>query len=116
MRFGRRQVWKGSIKELQKEVSVISRIVIHPKYRSIGLGEKLVHDTLLFAGTPCVEAVAVMAKYNPFFEKAGIQKITQSKPSKHVTNALEQLAALGFDISLLACSGAHRAEAAGNRC
>jgi len=26
---------------LQREVSVISRVIVHPKYRSIGLGEKL---------------------------------------------------------------------------
>jgi ABC-type lipoprotein export system ATPase subunit/GNAT superfamily N-acetyltransferase len=104
MCFGRRQVWKGTMQELQREVSVISRIVIHPKYRSIGLGEKLVHDTLPFAGTPCVEAVAVMAKYNPFFEKAGMQKIAESKPSKHVTEALAQLEGLGIDVSLLTCN------------
>lgn len=27
------------------------------------------------AGTPCVELIAVMAKYNPFAEKAGMRKI-----------------------------------------
>jgi ABC-type transport system involved in cytochrome c biogenesis ATPase subunit len=101
MCFGRKQVWKGDIKQLQKEVSVISRVIIHPKYRSIGLGEKLIRDTLLFAGTPCVEAVAVMAKYNPFFEKAGMQKIAESKPNKAVTNSLQQLETLGFDCMLL---------------
>jgi ABC-type ATPase with predicted acetyltransferase domain len=62
MTFGRSRVWKGNIAQLQREISLISRVIIHPKYRSIGLGEKLVHDTLPFAGTRFVEAVAVMAK------------------------------------------------------
>jgi ABC-type lipoprotein export system ATPase subunit len=101
MCFGRRQVWRGDLKQLQREVSVVSRVIVHPKYRSIGLGEKLVHDTLPLAGTPCVEAVAVMAKYNPFFEKAEMQKIAQSKPSKAVTDALAKLETLGFDNALL---------------
>ncbi|MCW3983866.1 MAG: GNAT family N-acetyltransferase [Candidatus Bathyarchaeota archaeon] len=101
MSFGRKKVWKGDIKQLQKEVSVISRVIIHPKYRSIGLGEKLVRDTLMFAGTPYVEAVAVMAKYNPFFEKAGMQKIAESKPSKPITEALQRLEKLGFDCMLM---------------
>jgi ABC-type lipoprotein export system ATPase subunit/GNAT superfamily N-acetyltransferase len=102
MCFGRRQVWKGTIKELQQDISAISRVVVHPKYRSIGLGAKLIHETLARAGTPCVEAVAVMARYNPFFEKAGMRKIAESKLSGYVVAALERFEALGFDVALLA--------------
>ncbi|MCL5877393.1 MAG: ATP-binding cassette domain-containing protein [Candidatus Bathyarchaeota archaeon] len=105
MTFGRSRVWKGNIAQLQREISLISRVIIHPKYRSIGLGEKLVHDTLPFAGTRFVEAVAVMAKYNPFFEKAGMQKIAESKPSKYTINALKQLEALGLDTAMLGSKG-----------
>jgi ABC-type ATPase with predicted acetyltransferase domain len=72
MSFGRSKVWKGSIKQLQAEMSIISRVIVHPKYRSIGLGEKIVKETLSQAETANVETVAVMAKYNPFFEKAGM--------------------------------------------
>jgi hypothetical protein len=42
-----------------------------------------------------------MAKYNPFFEKAGMQRITESKPNPHITNALAQLEKLGFNPELL---------------
>jgi ABC-type lipoprotein export system ATPase subunit/GNAT superfamily N-acetyltransferase len=105
MCFGRSRVWKGSIAELQKQISVISRVVIHPKYRSIGLGAKLVGDTLARAGTPCVEAVAVMARYNPFFERAGMCRVAESSPSVHVTGVLERLGGLGFDVALLADVG-----------
>jgi GNAT superfamily N-acetyltransferase len=69
--FARSQVWKGTLKQLMREVSAVSRVVVHPKYRGIGLGAKLVQETLPLAGTPCVEAIAVMARYNPFFEKTG---------------------------------------------
>ena len=100
--FGRSKVWRGNIQQLQSEVSVISRVVIHPKYRSIGLGAELISETLCQAGTPCVETVAVMAKYNPFFEKAGMRRIAESTLSKHVLNALSQLEQLGFDTSLMA--------------
>jgi ABC-type ATPase with predicted acetyltransferase domain len=62
-------------------MSTISRVIIHPKYRSIGLGAKLVAETLSQAGTVCVETVAVMAKYNLFFEKAGMQRIAESQPA-----------------------------------
>jgi ABC-type lipoprotein export system ATPase subunit/GNAT superfamily N-acetyltransferase len=99
--FGRSQAWKGTFEELQREVSIISRIVVHPKYRSIGLGEKLIHETLPICGTRYAEAVAVMAKYNPFFEKAGMQKISQSQPATSLTEALTHLETLGFDAALL---------------
>ncbi|MEM3788631.1 MAG: ATP-binding cassette domain-containing protein [Candidatus Bathyarchaeia archaeon] len=98
---GRNKVWKGNIKKLQKEISTITRVVIHPKYRAIGLGQKLVKETLTKAGTPYVETLAVMAKYNPFFEKAGMQKITESQPNKHLLKAIEELQKLGFNPAML---------------
>jgi ABC-type transport system involved in cytochrome c biogenesis ATPase subunit len=101
MSFGRKQVWKGNMQQLQHDISVISRVIIHPKYRSIGLGEKLVKDTLLFAGTPYVEAVAVMAKYNPFFQKAAMRKVAESIPNETIIVTLGKLEKLGFDCTLL---------------
>jgi hypothetical protein len=71
--------------------------VIHPKYRTIGLGVKLVKETLPLAGKPYVETVAVMAKYNPFFEKAGMTKIVESKPDPRIVEAVEKLKAFGFN-------------------
>jgi ABC-type ATPase with predicted acetyltransferase domain len=44
--FGRARVWKDSIRMLQGEMSTISRVVIHPKYRSSGLGAKIIAETL----------------------------------------------------------------------
>jgi hypothetical protein len=67
----------------------------------MGLGVKLVRETLAKAGTPCVEALAVMAKYNPFFEKAGMQKVAESKPSVSLLRAIGQLRELGFNPSML---------------
>jgi ABC-type transport system involved in cytochrome c biogenesis ATPase subunit/GNAT superfamily N-acetyltransferase len=94
--FGRSLVWKGTLQQLQKEVSTITRVIVHPKYRSVGLGTKIVKETLPLAGTPYVETLAVMAKYNPFFEKAGMKKIAESKPNQHLKKAIEKLEALGF--------------------
>ena len=90
-----------SIKELNEKLSIISRVVVHPKYRTIGLGSKLVRETLSLAGTPYVEMVAVMAKYNPFGEKAGMQKIAEQPPSKKALAIAQVLSELGFNIQLL---------------
>ncbi len=100
--FGRRLVLpKMGMKELNQKLSISSRVVVHPKYRTIGLGAKLVQETLAKAGTPCVELPAVMAKYNPFAEKAGMQKIAEQPPPKEALKIAEVLAHLGFSIQLL---------------
>jgi ABC-type lipoprotein export system ATPase subunit/GNAT superfamily N-acetyltransferase len=100
--FGRKLVLpKMSMKELNEKLSIISRVVVHPKYRTIGLGSKLVKETLPLAGTPYVEMPAVMAKYNPFAEKAGMQKIAEQPPPKEASAIAEVLSKLGFNIHFL---------------
>jgi GNAT superfamily N-acetyltransferase len=97
--FGRNLVLpKLSSTQLNKKLSVISRVVVHPKYRSIGLGVKLVKETLPLAPTPCVEMIAVMAKYNPFAEKAGMRRIAVNPPSKQALGVANVLSKLGFNI------------------
>jgi len=86
-----------TIKELNRDLTTIARVVVHPKYRTIGLGTKLVKETLPLVDKPYVEMIAVMAKYNPFAEKAGMKKILESKPNPAVLEAVEKLRKLGFN-------------------
>jgi len=44
---------------------------------------------------------AVMAEYNPFAEKAGMQKIAQQPPPKEALRIAETLRQLGFNTQLL---------------
>jgi hypothetical protein len=62
------------IKWLNENVRCISRVVVEPRYRGIGLAARLVRETLPLAGVPIVEALAVMGQVNPFFEKAGMTR------------------------------------------
>lgn len=100
---GRNLVLQGrhSMKELNLDLSTISRVVIHPKYRSIGLGAKLIRETLPMVGTPCIEMIAVMAKYNPFAEKAGMNRVLEQKPSEEALRIADVISSLGFDLKLL---------------
>jgi len=91
-----------SMKELNAKVARVARVVVHPKYRTIGAGVKLVHDSLHSCGKPCVEMIAVMARYNPFAEHAGMKKICESKPDRSILEAVAELEKLGFTPYLLA--------------
>jgi len=100
--FGRRLVLpRMSIQELNKQLSIINRVVIHPKYRTIGLGAKLIRETLPLVGTSYVEMIAVMAKYSPFAEKAGMRKVAEQRTVESVSAVSETLLELGFDLQLL---------------
>jgi ABC-type ATPase with predicted acetyltransferase domain len=100
--YGRRLVLpRMTMQEINQQLSTINRVVIHPKYRTIGLGAKLIQETLPQAGTPCVELIAVMAKYSPFAEKAGMQKVAEQQSTGSVSKVSKTLLELEFDLQLL---------------
>jgi hypothetical protein len=85
------------MRELNQELCSISRVVVHTKYRTIGLGSKLVEESLPRAGTHYVEMSAVMARYNPFAEKAGMKKIIEQEPPKEALAILRILRSFEFN-------------------
>ncbi|MFQ5712154.1 MAG: hypothetical protein ACE5GD_10320, partial [Candidatus Geothermarchaeales archaeon] len=97
--FGRRHVLniRGfDYKTINETLARIGRVVVHPRYRSIGLGVRLVRETLPQMNLPFIETIAVMAKYNPFFEHAGMRKICEKEPDKELTGLIKFLGELGF--------------------
>ena len=65
---------------------------------------RLARETLPLVGRPYVEAMAAMAKYNPFFAKGGMKKIMVRRPGKSIVAAVDQLQKLGFRPYLMASS------------
>ncbi|MEM9560844.1 MAG: hypothetical protein AAF995_11095 [Planctomycetota bacterium] len=57
---------------LNAEVRCISRIVVDPRYRGMGLAVRLVRHALCTATTVYTEALAAMGSVSPFFERAGM--------------------------------------------
>ena len=45
------------------------------------MGAMLVRGTTLLAGTPYVKVLAAMARYNPFFDKAGMRRVEYKSKS-----------------------------------
>jgi len=96
-----------SIEELNRDFCIIKRVILHPKYRTTGLGTRLVRDTLPMIGRRYVELTAVMAQYNPFAEHAGMRKIQETTPDPKVLLAIEKLRIMGFNPILLASEGSN---------
>jgi ABC-type ATPase with predicted acetyltransferase domain len=85
---------------INRNITRIARVIVAPKFRGIGLGVKVVKETMPLTGKKYVETLAVMARYNPFFEKAGMRRVEYQADPEYA-KALQRLEALGFNIELL---------------
>jgi len=74
----------------------ISRLVIEPRFRGLGLASRLVRETMPLVNVPIVEALAVMGWINPFFERAGM-KAYKAKPSQASVQFVEALSLIGIE-------------------
>jgi GNAT superfamily N-acetyltransferase len=85
---GRARFWNGHLR-------TISRVVLEPNWRGLGLAARLVRETLPQAGTPYVEALAAMARVHPFFAQAGMTEY-DAPPPPQSERLREALAAAGL--------------------
>jgi hypothetical protein len=69
---------------INQNIRTIARVVIEPRYRALGLAYNLVQKTMPLLNMPYIEALAVMGKVNPFFEKAGMMKFEGTEPTRSV--------------------------------
>ena len=69
---------------INKNVRCIGRVIIEPRFRSLGLASRLVRETMPKMNTPIIEAMAVMGLANPFFERAAMTAYTAKMPARCV--------------------------------
>lgn len=81
---------------LNKNVRCISRVIIEPRFRSLGLASRLVRETMPKMNVPIIEAMAVMGKVNPFLEKAGMKPYAMGQPVRYA-QFLEAFSAVGIE-------------------
>lgn len=81
---------------VNKNVRCISRVIIEPRFRGIGLASRLVRETLAETGVAIVEAIAEMGAVNPFFEKAGMKAYTGKLPAR-CARMQEALSVVGIE-------------------
>ncbi len=81
---------------VNKTIRCISRVVIEPRFRGLGLASTLVRETMPRMNVPIIEALAVMGLVNPFFEKAGM-KAYQAKPAARCAQLIEAFSMVGLE-------------------
>ncbi|MEX2672543.1 MAG: hypothetical protein WD294_10575 [Phycisphaeraceae bacterium] len=88
-------------KLVNAELRCISRVVVHPQWRSLGLAVRLVRHALATMTTPYTEAMAAMGRVHPFFELAGMQAYPRW-PHKRDQRLRDALASAGIALWQLA--------------
>jgi hypothetical protein len=85
---------------INNNIRNISRVVLEPRFRGLGLAARLVRETLHLVDIPIVEALAVMGHVNPFFEKAGMKAYVGKEPLRCV-QLIEAFSAVGITKEIL---------------
>ena len=67
---------------LNREIRTISRVIIDPQFRSIGLAVRLIRQTMPQMHKKYIEASAVMGHLHPMFTKAGMTMYTAPADGK----------------------------------
>lgn len=81
---------------INKNICCIGRVIIEPRFRSLGLASRLVRETMPQLKVPIIEAMAVMGMVNPFFEKAGMKAYTEKMPARCV-QLIEAFSVVGIE-------------------
>jgi len=81
---------------VNKNIRCISRVIIEPRFRSLGLASRLVRETMPQMQVPIIEAMAVMGLVNPFFERAGMKAFTAKIPVR-CAQLIEAFSMLGIE-------------------
>jgi GNAT superfamily N-acetyltransferase len=74
----------NKIRFINAHVRTISRIIVHPQFRSLGLASLLVRHLCATCPTRYVEALAAMGRAHPLFERAGMRRIEPARPEQPV--------------------------------
>lgn len=92
----------SSMLMLNQEFRTISRTIVHPQYRGLGLAGRLVRHALDRAETIFTEALAAMGAVHPFLERAGMQRYDQPPRPEHarLVDALEKLGVEPVELAL----------------
>jgi hypothetical protein len=81
---------------INRNIRCISRVIVEPRFRGLGLASQLVRRTMPETNAPIIEAMAVMGLVNPFLEKAGM-KAYAAKTSARSLRLVEALSTVAIE-------------------
>jgi len=86
---------KARLMRLNRSVRRISRVVIDPRFRGLGLAGRLVAQTMPLLNIPMIETISAMGAWGHFFERAGMRRI-EIPPRPQAQSLSAELTSLGI--------------------
>ena len=75
-----------SLRALNQQLWVLSRVVLHPTYRGAGIGADFVRRACQSCEVDWIETLSAMGQVNPFFEKAGFIRVGIVRKTNEMKN------------------------------
>jgi hypothetical protein len=76
---------------MNRQLAMLSRVVLHPAYRGAGLASRFVRRSCELSGIRWIETLAAMGRVNPVFEKAGFVRVGSTGAKKKSRKGLSTL-------------------------
>jgi hypothetical protein len=90
--FGCSGKWtRTALKTLNRQLVMLSRVVLHPTYRGAGIAALFVRRSCELCPFRWIETLAEMGHVNPFFEKAGFVRVGASMAARQSRSAYSQI-------------------------
>ena len=70
---------KKRLRYVNEHVRVISRVVVHPQFRAMGLASRLVSHICEESNVRWIEAMAAMGRVHPLFERGGMKCLGEGR-------------------------------------
>jgi len=83
-------------KRINRDLRTISRVIVDPRFRGLGVAPALVRSYLREPATPCTEAIASMGGVCPFFASAGMAEF-RVPPSARDARLMDALGHAGVE-------------------
>lgn len=87
---------REAARRLNATVRTISRVIVHPRYRGLGVGTALVRAYLAGPDAARCEVIAAMGRYVPFLERAGMRRVNVPRSARDARLA-KRLRAMGIE-------------------
>lgn len=72
---------------MNQQLWLLSRVVLHPTYRGAGIAAAFVRRACQGCPVPWIETLSAMGQVNPFFERAGFQRVGIIRKNNRVQGA-----------------------------
>lgn len=85
---------------IQRDFRTITRVVVEPRFRGAGVSKLMLREAMKHHETRFLESMAVMARFVPFFQRAGFREYDTGL-SIHDCRYLGALENIGLDLATL---------------